>query len=256
MDTVLDSFEKVATTIKYSDPTVGFISNVTGGLADVRLIGRAEYWRRHAREPVQFAMAVRTIEEQGVKIFLELGPNPVLLGMAQRCLKARGQSWLPSLRSGQGDWLQMLESLQALYIAGADIDWAGVDRDYPRTRVALPTYPFQRRRYWLDQGSSRQKGDRYDPVISWRAAGTAALRQSQQTPIGVNVETYVDKWRCLESLTTAHAVNTLRNLGAFSAPDEIHDPASLVQRFGIPVFYKHLLATVAGAIGCGRNIAC
>ena len=51
----------------------------------------------------------------------------------------------------------MLESLQALYVAGADIDWAGFDRDYPRTRVALPTYPFQRRRYWLDQADNRQK---------------------------------------------------------------------------------------------------
>ena len=241
MDTVVDAFEKVASTIEYSDPTVGFVSNVTGELADVRLIGRADYWRRHAREPVQFAMAVRTLEEQGARIFLELGPNPVLLGMAQRCLKNRGQLWLPSLRAGRGDWLQMLESLQALYSAGADIDWAGVDRDYPRTRVALPTYPFQRRRYWLDQGSSRQNGVRHDPGNSWRTARTAALRQSRQTPIGVNVETYVDKWRCLERLTTAHAVNTLRNLGAFAAPDEIHDPESLVQRYGIPVFYKFLL---------------
>ena len=189
MDTVVDAFEKVASTIAYSDPTVGFVSNVTGGLADVRLIGRADYWRRHAREPVQFAMPVRTLEEQGARIFLELGPNPVLLGMAQRCLKNRGQLWLPSLRAGRGDWLQMLESLQALYSAGADIDWAGVDRDYPRTRVALPTYPFQRRRYWLDQGSSRQNGVLHDPGNSWRTTRTAALRQSRQTPIGVNVET-------------------------------------------------------------------
>ncbi len=241
MDTVLDDFEKVASTIKYSDPTVGFVSNVTGGLADVRLIGRAEYWRRHAREPVQFAMAVRTIEQQGAKIFLELGPNPVLLGMAQRRLKEGGQLWLPSLRAGHGDWLQMLESLQALYIAGADIDWAGVDRDYSRTRVALPTYPFQRRRYWLDQGESRQKGVRNDPENSWRAARTAGLRQSRQTPIGVNVETYVEKWRCLEHLTTAHAANNLRNLGAFSALGEIHDADSLIRRFGIPAFYKFLL---------------
>ena len=57
----------------------------------------------------------------------------------------------------------------------------------------------------------------------------------------MNVETYVDKWRCLERLTTAHAVNTLRTLGAFARPDEVHDAESLVQRFGIPAFYKLLL---------------
>ena len=127
MNSVLDEFEKVASKVQYSDPTMGFVSNLTGELADARLIGRAGYWRRHAREPVQFAAAVKKLEEQGVKVFLELGPNPVLLGMARRCLKDERQLWLPSLRSGRGDWLQMLESLQALYVAGAEIDWAGFD---------------------------------------------------------------------------------------------------------------------------------
>jgi acyl transferase domain-containing protein/SAM-dependent methyltransferase len=241
MNPVLDEFEKVASNVEYSDPTVGFVSNVTGELADVRLIGRAGYWRRHAREPVQFAAAIKTLEKQGIKIFLEVGPNPVLLGMARRCLKDESQSWLPSLRPGRGDWLQMLESLQALYVAGADIDWSGVDGDYPRRRIALPTYPFQRQRYWLDQGGSRQKAIRHDPENAWRAAAIAALRQSRQAPIGVNVETYVEKWRCLERLTTAHAANTLRTLGAFALPGEAHDAESLVQRFGIPAIYKPLL---------------
>ena len=59
MDPVLDEFEKVASNVEYSDPTMGFVSNVTGELADARLIGRADYWRRHAREPVQFAAAVK-----------------------------------------------------------------------------------------------------------------------------------------------------------------------------------------------------
>jgi SAM-dependent methyltransferase/acyl carrier protein len=135
----------------------------------------------------------------------------------------------------------MLESLQMLYTAGADIDWAGFDSDYRRRRVALTTYPFQRRRYWLDLGNSRQKAVRHEPENSWRPAATAALRQSRQTPIGVNVETYSDKWRCLEGLTTAHAVNTLRTLGAFMRPNETHDAESLIRRFGIPAIYNLLL---------------
>jgi acyl transferase domain-containing protein/SAM-dependent methyltransferase len=240
MNSILDKLEKAAANVNFSNPTAGFVSNVTGELADAGLIGRADYWRRHAREPVQFAMAVRTIEEQGVKIFLELGPNPVLLGMARRCLKEGEQLWLPSLRAGQGEWRQMFDSLQALYVAGADIDWAGVDRDYPRRRVALPTYPFQRRRYWLEE-DDRQNAARHDPRSSWRAASKAALRQSRQTPIGVNVETYADKWRCVDRLTTAHAANTLRTLGAFARAGEVNDPDSLVERFGIPAFYKLLL---------------
>jgi acyl transferase domain-containing protein/SAM-dependent methyltransferase len=241
IEPVMDAFEKIASNVEYSDPKVGFVSNVTGELADARLIGSAGYWRRHAREPVQFATAVRTMEEQGAKIFLEVGPDPVLLGMAQRCLKEGQPLWLPSLRSRRGDWLQMLESLQALYVAGADIDWAGVDRDYPRTRVALPTYPFQRRRYWLEQADNRQKAVRPSSENSWRAAAKAALRQSRQTPIGVNVQTYTLKWGCLERLTTAQAVNTLRTLGAFARPGEVHDAESLIQCFAIPAMYKLLL---------------
>jgi acyl transferase domain-containing protein/SAM-dependent methyltransferase len=242
MNPVLDEFEKVASSVKYSEPTVGFVSNVTGELAGAGLIGRAEYWRRHAREPVHFAAAVKTLQEQGVKVFLEIGPNPVLLGMAQRCVQEERQSWLPSLRSGRRDWLQMLQSLQELYVAGLEIDWARFDSDYPRRRVALPTYPFQRQHYWLDQGPRRRKKTApHDPENSWRAASTAALRQSRQTPIGVNVGTYVEKWRCLESLTTAHAVNTLRTLGAFARPNEVQNVESLVKRFGISPIYKLLL---------------
>jgi acyl transferase domain-containing protein/SAM-dependent methyltransferase len=248
MNPILDEFEQVASKIQYSEPTVGFVSNVTGELAGTQLMGRAEYWRRHAREPVQFAAAVKTLQEQGVKIFLEIGPNPVLLAMARRCLKDERQSWLPSLRSGREDWLQMLESLQALYTAGAEIDWARFDRDYPRRRVALPTYPFQRRRFWLDQVSSPKKAIQHHPENTWRATTTAALRQSRQTPIGVNVGTYGDKWRCLERLTTAHAVNTLRTLGAFVGADEVHDAESIVHRFGISPIHKHLLQRWLGRL--------
>jgi acyl transferase domain-containing protein/SAM-dependent methyltransferase len=241
MNPILDEFEKVASEVEYSEPREGFVSNVTGKLADLRLIGRADYWRRHAREPVHFAGAVKTLEEQGARVFLEVGPNPMLLGMARRCLQDERLLWLPSLRSGRGDWLQMFESLQTIYASGGDIDWAGLDRDYPRRRLSLPTYPFQRQRYWLDLSDRSQKAVRHVVGKSWRDALTAALRQSRQAPIGVNVETYIDKWRCLDILTTAHAANTLRTLGAFGRPEEANDAESLVQRFGVPAIYKPLL---------------
>jgi acyl transferase domain-containing protein/SAM-dependent methyltransferase len=241
MNPVMGVFETMASTVEYAEPNVGFVSNLTGELADAHLIGRAHYWCRHAREPVQFAAGIRTLKEQNVKIYLEVGPNPVLLGMARRCVEEGQQLWLPSLRSGRRDWLQILESLQALYVTGADIDWVGWDRDYPRTRVTLPTYPFQRRRYWLEQADNRRVAIPLDPENSWRAAAKAALRQSRQAPIGMNVDTYTGKWSCLERLTTAQAVNTLRTLGAFALPGEVHDAESVLQRFGVPEMYKLLL---------------
>ena len=74
MNPVLDEFEKVASNVEYSDPTMGFVSNVTGELADARLIGRADYWRRHAREPVQFARRSRRLRNRALRSSWNWGP--------------------------------------------------------------------------------------------------------------------------------------------------------------------------------------
>jgi acyl transferase domain-containing protein/SAM-dependent methyltransferase len=254
LDPILDAFEKVAARVAYAEPQTGFISNVTGQSADARLIGRADYWRRHAREPVQFAAGVHSLVDQGVRVFLEIGPNPVLLGMARRCVENGNQSWLPSLRSHRDDWTQMLESVQALYVAGADIDWAGLDRDRPRARLALPTYPFERHRYWLDPTGRERSRSHLDPEKPWQSAKAAGARQSLQSPLDVNVATYAEKWRCLERLTTAHAANTLRTLGAFARTGDAHDTESLVRQFGIAKMYGHLLQRWLGRLASAGMI--
>ena len=241
MEPMLGPFEAFASGITYVEPRIGLISNVTGTLGDSRVVGRAAYWRQHVREPVQFAKAVRTLDEQGVRHFLEIGPAPVLLGMARRCIADDGRQWLPSLRPGRDDWEQMLESLQLLYTTGCSPHWAGFDSDYPRRRVVLPTYPFQRRRYWIERQSRSGRAGEPDCEQTWRVATAAALRQSQSAPLGVTVSSYADKWAALEELTTAHAAHTLRAVGAFRKPGEAHDAASLIAQFGIPAMYQHLL---------------
>jgi acyl transferase domain-containing protein/SAM-dependent methyltransferase/acyl carrier protein len=241
IEPILGDFEKCAAGIAYSEPNTGFISNVTGEAAGASLIGRAEYWRRHARQPVQFVTSIQTLVQQGVEIFVEIGPHPVLLGMARYCVENGKISWLPSLSSKRNDWTQMLESVQALYAAGSEIDWSGFDRDWPRTRLALPTYPFERQRYWLEQTTRKGQTAVIDPEKPWQSAKVSGQRQSQQSPLGLNVHTYPDKWRFLSRLTTAHAANTLRFLGAFTRPGETHDVHSLTKQFGIPEMYHHLL---------------
>ncbi len=241
MEPILDAFEAAASRMTYRDLEIGFISNLTGVQIDAPNIGRPEYWRRHIREPVQFLGAIRAAETLGVKAFVEIGPNPVLLGMARHILHKDQFLFLPSLRSGRGDWLQMLESLRVLYLAGAEIDWAEFDRDYVRTRLALPTYPFQRRRYWIEAEDRQVRRTRRDPANLWRTVRRAALRQSTQTPIGVNVDSYAEKWACLERLTVANTTEILRSFGVFTRPGEVHDADSLVQRFRIPSMYGPLL---------------
>ncbi len=150
MEPMLDEFERIAGQIQYNTPRIPIVSNVAGRLLTEEEIQDASYWRRHARNPVQFAGGIRELDAQEVTTYLEIGPQPHLTAMGRRSLPKSKAAWLPSLRRGQDDWQAMLSSLGVLYINGASIDWAGFDKDYPRRKVTLPTYPFERQRHWLD----------------------------------------------------------------------------------------------------------
>jgi acyl transferase domain-containing protein/acyl carrier protein len=149
LEPMLDEFERVARGVTFSAPALDVISNVTGEIATGDDLITAGYWRRHARAPVQFAHSIETLQAAGYSVFLEIGPAATLTALAQLSA-AEGASWIASLRSARGAWDQMLEAAGALYIRGVAMDWAGFDRAYGRRRVALPTYPFQRQRYWIE----------------------------------------------------------------------------------------------------------
>nr|VFK20020.1 MAG: 8-amino-7-oxononanoate synthase [Candidatus Kentron sp. LFY] len=153
MEPMLAAFEKVASTITYAEPSIPLCSNVTGKMATEKgFMTTSAYWVRHVCEPVRFAAGVETLYSDGFAIFLEIGPKPTLLGMARQCLpRDTSGIWLPSLRKGQGDWRQLLQSLGEWYVRGGTVDWVGFDGGYPRRKVQLPTYPFQRQRYWVDK---------------------------------------------------------------------------------------------------------
>ncbi|NEQ29238.1 MAG: acyltransferase domain-containing protein, partial [Microcoleus sp. SIO2G3] len=149
MEPMLADFERIAREITYSLPRIDLISNLAGKLATAQ-IATPEYWCRHIRQPVRFAESMETLAQQGYEVFVECGPKPTLLGMGRQCLKEGTAVWLPSLRQGQSEWQEILQSLGELYVRGVRVDWSGFDRDYARRLVQLPTYPFQRKRYWVD----------------------------------------------------------------------------------------------------------
>lgn len=149
MQPMLTPFGRVASEVSYSSPRIKLISNVSGAVASAE-VSSADYWRQHVREAVQFARAMETLHNDGHTIYLEIGPSPTLISMGQRCLPADVGVWLSSLRSGRDDWGQMLNSLGALYVHGLPLDWTGFEQGYVRHKVMLPTYPFQRERYWAD----------------------------------------------------------------------------------------------------------
>ena len=131
--------------------SIPLFSSVTGE----RLEGTsfdAAYWGRNLREPFLFAKTLEKIAAEGQDIYLELSPHPVLGASLADCLRhyESDARVVPSLRRGTDDVRQLLGSLGAVYAAGGDIAWS---RAYPAggTRATLPTYAWQRERYWLDQ---------------------------------------------------------------------------------------------------------
>ncbi|MDJ1175525.1 beta-ketoacyl synthase N-terminal-like domain-containing protein, partial [Roseofilum capinflatum] len=150
MEPMLRNFEAVAHQITYHPPQIPIISNVTGSKIDQQIC-TPQYWVNHVRNPVRFAQGMDILSQEKYDIFLEIGPHPILLGMGRRCVDPELGIWLPSLRRGVDDWQQILSSLAELYSQGIKIDWSGFDQPYPRQKVALPLYPFERQRYWIDE---------------------------------------------------------------------------------------------------------
>jgi len=156
MEAMLGSFEAVAQEVTYSQLRIKLISNLTGQPATAE-IATPDYWCRHVTQPVQFAASMETLHQQGYEVFLECGPKPILLGMGRQCLPEGVGVWLPSLRPRQQEWQQLLHSLAQLYMRGVSVDWSGFDRDYPCQKIVLPTYPFQRQRYWIETNIQHHK---------------------------------------------------------------------------------------------------
>jgi len=157
MEPMLAEFSRVAEQVSYAPPRLGFISNVSGGLADDE-VASARYWVDHVMLPVRFGQVMASLQQQACDAFLELGPKPTLLGMGRTCLPDSDALWLTSLRPGVSDWQSLLAALGELYVRGVAIDWQGFDRDGSPARVELPTYPFQRQRYWLELDTERRGG--------------------------------------------------------------------------------------------------
>jgi len=156
MDPILDQFQRAAEDVQYSEPLIAIVSNVTGKIASPRLMSCSEYWREHIRNPVRFADSIRALRKSGQSMFLEIGPHPVLTGMARMSVPEIEVAWAASLDRDAGNWESLLDSVSTLYMHGVNLEWAGLHAMCTPKRVVLPTYPFQRGRYWLEQRKTGQ----------------------------------------------------------------------------------------------------
>lgn len=201
MEPILDSFERTAASIKFSKPKISLISNVTGNAITFEEISRPAYWRTHVRQPVQFQKAMETLHNQGYTVLLEIGPQPTLLGMGQRCVAGGNILWLPSLRQRKDDWSQMLESLGTMYVNGVNVDWESFHREYTHKTIVLPTYPFQRQRYWFR--TSRKTGQRerkmLHPLLEKKIRSPKLNGTIFETQLSVDFPAFINDHRLYEA---------------------------------------------------------
>ncbi len=156
----------MARSVSFASPSIPVVSNITGEPAAEELCS-PDYWVRHVRETVRFADGARWLDAQGVGSFLEIGPDGVLSAMTAECLRhsrvaADGDDGdvpavAPVLKAGRPETFSLVCALAEMWTNGMPVDWAAILRESGGRWVGLPTYPFQRRRYWLESSTTPQR---------------------------------------------------------------------------------------------------
>jgi malonyl CoA-acyl carrier protein transacylase len=175
MRPMVPAFASTAAARSYEAPRLPVVSTVTGRKVEAGDLTTARYWAGQIEAPVRFATATETLAAEGVTIFLEVGPTPILTGLARQTLAAEGHHFLGSLKPVEDDRRQLLQSLAVLYAEGADIDWAAVAIGSEARKVAVPGYPFQRRSYYLP------------PIVDAAAGDTAAPARNAHPYLGQRI---------------------------------------------------------------------
>jgi malonyl CoA-acyl carrier protein transacylase/SAM-dependent methyltransferase len=246
MDEMQAAFAQVAAQQQYRSPAVKWVSAMTGKLVDSESV-KASYWPDQVRQPVRWAQTMETLQAEQAAIYLEVGPGTTLLGLGRQCVEpaclgSAERVWAPSLRNGRQEWEQMLDSLGKIYLRGVDIDWEGYDRGYLRHRIALPTYPFQRRHYWIDCDdlpvSPVSTGGA--PAVQWSSIYESVSRQAEQGRLDLDVASYPERWAILDSLVTEYICRTFYRLGLYRQAGEAHSAETLIAS-GIRPVYERLM---------------
>ncbi|MFE3632550.1 type I polyketide synthase, partial [Streptomyces goshikiensis] len=162
MDGMLDEFRQVVEGLSFQAPRIPVVSNLTGALVADEM-GSAEFWVRHVREAVRFLDGVRVLEDAGVTSFVELGPDGVLSALAQDCLTGDADvAFVPVLRAGRGEAETLVTAVAQAHARGVEVDWSAFFAGTGARSVELPTYAFQRQRYWLQLTGAVRSGTGYD----------------------------------------------------------------------------------------------
>jgi acyl transferase domain-containing protein/acyl carrier protein len=167
MDPILGPFAERVKAVKLNAPQIPFVSNVTGTWITAEEATNPGYWARHMRQTVRFAKGVEELVRDTDRVLLEVGPGQTLTTLARQQLdvanRQRALSTLPSAHEQKSGVESLLGTLGRLWICGVQPDWTGFYKNERRSRIPLPTYPFERERYWVEPLAAAVKSEKRLP---------------------------------------------------------------------------------------------
>ncbi|MEV6908285.1 SDR family NAD(P)-dependent oxidoreductase [Amycolatopsis sp. NPDC051071] len=183
VEPMLEEFRWHSRVMTFAEPAVPVVSNVTGAIAGAELLD-PEYWVSHVRQAVRFGDGVAAMVSDGVTTVIEFGPGGVLSGMGRSCTDEA--VFLPALRADRSEVLSFTQALGDAHVRGAELDWDGVFAGRGGRRIELPTYAFQRERFWLSAGPA-PSGGLYDVEWVEAASGAANAPDARVVRLGRSV---------------------------------------------------------------------
>jgi acyl transferase domain-containing protein/acyl carrier protein len=286
MEPALEAFAAVVERTERRAPRIPFISNLTGAWMTAAEAADSQYWTRHLRQAVRFAAGVQELLKEPTRVFVEVGPGRTLASLLRQQTAARGRVILTSLRhphETQADLPLVLQTLGRLWLAGAQVDWHAFNAGEVRRRIPLPTYPFERKRYWIDARPAAPIASARGPIVknpdlaswfyapSWTRAAAARRRAAagasdswllfvDDGPLGSELavrlrqsgETVVTVRTGAAFATPGHDEYTL---GPGSAPDYDTLVSALARSGRLPRHVVHLWSTGrSGALALDNDV--
>ncbi|GCE15723.1 type I polyketide synthase [Tengunoibacter tsumagoiensis] len=161
MEPILASFEQEVRQVTLSEPRLPYLSNLTGGWIQAQEATSARYWVQHVRQTVRFGQGIDQLFENEDTILIEVGPGTTLSTFARKSQRATRESVIINLlrhpQDQQPEAACLLKGIGRLWEAGVDLEWSKLLRSEQRQRLSLPTYPFERQRFWLESGAPHEE---------------------------------------------------------------------------------------------------
>jgi amino acid adenylation domain-containing protein/non-ribosomal peptide synthase protein (TIGR01720 family) len=255
MDPVLAPFRQAARQVRFGEPRIPYVSNVTGTWITPAEAADPEYWVRHLRGTVRFHDGIAAVVQRAGCILLEAGPGHTLASLVRAYARTAGVDAIPSLtRDGDGDSAAIMAALGRLWTAGVAIDWTQVHAGQRRRRVPqLPGYPFERQRYWIEVPAqaapatpARRPVDKWFYTPAWATA--IARPEVPDTDVAAGAWlVFADSFGVGDSIVTALRAKGAAAIRVVAGQAFARSGGEYVVRAGEPADYDALFADLRRA---------